>query len=83
MLNDVAESVLEFVFRLFVEIICFYTGEIILFILTLGRRTPRWDYYEGKRPAKSVVLSEISILLGFLFWMFLIGWFVRTFVING
>jgi hypothetical protein len=83
MLNDIAESVLEFVFRLFVEIICFYTGEIILFILTLGRRTPRWDYYEGERPAKGIVLSEISIWIGFLFWIFLIGWFVRTFVING
>ncbi len=46
------------------------------------RARGRWDYYEGERPAKGVVLSEISILTGFLFWMFLIGWFVRAFIVN-
>jgi hypothetical protein len=83
MLSDVAESVLEFLFRVFVEIICFYTGEIILYILTFGRRTLRWDYYDDERPAKGAILTEISIWIGFLFWIFLIGWFVRTFVIKG
>ncbi len=40
MFSNVAESVLEFLFRVFVEILYFYTGEIILYILTFGRRTP-------------------------------------------
>lgn len=52
MIDDTAEgvakriirTVLEFLFRL-VEFIPFYSGEIIIFFLTSGRRRPRWDYY--------------------------------------
>lgn len=38
MLSDVIESALRITFRFFIEIICFYTGEIVLPVLTIGKK---------------------------------------------
>lgn len=72
MLDDVVEGILEFIFYLFIEIICFYTGEIILFIITIGRRKPRWGYHRDDSLSKRVILSEISFWLGAVFWIMLV-----------
>ena len=79
MLSDIIEGMLKFIFRVIVEIFCFYTGEIILYILTLGRKKPRWNYYLDASPSKFIILTEISFWIGFLFWIFLIGWIARTY----
>jgi hypothetical protein len=79
MLSDIIEGILKFIFRVFAEIICFYTGEIILYILTFGRKKPRWDYYLNASPTKFIILTEISFWIGFFFWIFLIGWIARFF----
>ncbi len=79
MLTDILEGTLKFIFRVFAEIVCFYTGEIILYILTLGRKKPRWNYYLDESLSKFIILTEISFWIGFFFWIFLIGWVARTF----
>jgi hypothetical protein len=79
MLSDIIEGILKFLFRVFAEIICFYTGEIILYILTFCRKKPRWDYYLNASPTKFIILTEISFWIGFFFWIFLIGWIARFF----
>ena len=80
MLSDIVEGVLEFLFHIFIEVICFYTGEIILCFLTFGKKKPRWDYYAKDTPFKFVLMTEISWWLGFFFWVFTIGFIARTLI---
>jgi len=69
MLDDVVEGVLKFIFHILLEIICFYTGEVILFIITFGHKKPRWDYYDDVSPSKWVIITKISFWIGALFWI--------------
>jgi hypothetical protein len=77
-LDDIAEGVLRLLFHFVIEIVFFYTGECVLYVVTFGTKKPRWDYYARERPLKFVVRTEISWWIGFLFWVFLIGWIART-----
>jgi hypothetical protein len=67
MLSDVVEGILEFIFHLFIEVVCFYTGEIILSLLKIGKKKPRWDYYVEASPTKFVIMTEISVWIGMPF----------------
>jgi len=49
---------LQGVFEILFEVICALTGEVILWVVTLGRRKP----FETKSPGYG------SILIGLLFW---------------
>lgn len=80
MLSDVVEGILELLFHIFIELICFYTGEIILYFLTFGKKKPRWDYYAEDTPAKFVIMTEISTWIGFAFWIFIIGFIARMLI---
>jgi hypothetical protein len=85
MLDDIAEGTIKIVFRfltwLFFEVILFYTGEIVLTLLTLGRRKPRWDYFADESPKKFILYTDLSVLVGFVIWLFLF-WFIGTKVFN-
>lgn len=81
----------EFVIGLFLEIffsfICYYTGEIIIFIFSFGKRKVRPGktkirqtfQKKGKRTNRSIFSKpdkmEISALIGLIFWIALISWF--------
>ena len=80
MLSDVVEGILEFIFHLFIEVVCFYTGEIILYLLTIGKKKPRWDYYVEASPTKFVIMTEISVWIGMAFWIFTIGFIARALI---
>ncbi|MFA5353385.1 MAG: hypothetical protein WC291_04085 [Thermodesulfovibrionales bacterium] len=67
----------RFLFRLIVEIFLFYTGEIVLFILTLGRKKPRWDSYAAEKPTRFWVLTDLSALVGLVFWLAVLGFVGR------
>lgn len=77
MIDDVAEGVaktlfkgvLRFLFQIIVEFGLFYTGEIVLFVLTLGKKKPRWDYYEREPASRFVILTELSTWIGIAFWL--------------
>lgn len=89
MLDDIAEGlgkaifkgVARFVFGILVEIFFFYTGEIVLYILALGQKKPRWDYYENESPSKWVIFTEISTWIGIAFWLF-IAWFINCVILH-
>jgi len=77
-LEGLAEGVLKLLFRILLEILrfileicCFYTGEIIIFLVTLGYKKPRWDYYVCIDTSASmfVILTEISTWIGIAFWI--------------
>lgn len=85
MINDVVEStakeifkgILRFLFHLLVELVLFYTGETFLFLATVGKRRPRWDYYVNEPLSKFVIFTEISTWIGFAFWLFA-AWMINS-----
>ncbi len=89
MIDDIVEGaakgifriIFEIIFHIIVEIILFYTGEILLFVLTFGHKKPRWDYYAKEKPSKFVIFTEISVWLGFAFWLF-VAWLINGVLIN-
>ena len=48
----------------FLETFLFYTGEIVLFILTFGKKKPRWKYYTDKSASKFIIFTQISLWIG-------------------
>lgn len=79
MLDDIAEGLLEFLFHVFIEIVCFYTGEFVLYVITLGHKKVRWDFYVNASLTKFILFTEISVWIGMFFWIFAIGLIARTF----
>ncbi len=55
-------------YHFFIKTIGFYTGEIVLYLLSIGKRKPRWDYYQKETLAKTLLFSEISTWIGICFW---------------
>ena len=80
MLDDLAGGVFRFIFQIFVAAVCFYTGEILLYVITFGRRKPRWDYYNDAPASKWVILTEISFILGAAFWIILAIYVVKAII---
>lgn len=84
MIDDIAEGlskaifkgVSRFVFEILVEFLFYYPGEIVLFILTLGKKKARWDYYTNESRSKWVIFTEISTWVGIAFWL-LVAWFIN------
>jgi hypothetical protein len=60
--------VVEFLFEVVFGAIFCWTGEIILFLLTLGKHKPRWDLYTKESATRFVIFSEISAWIGVVFW---------------
>ena len=73
----ILKGVTRFLFDVLVEGFFFYTGEIILFIVTLGKKRPRWNYYTDESPSKWVILTEFSTWIGIAFWLF-IAWIINN-----
>lgn len=44
MLDDDVEGLLGFRFHVFIEIVCFYTSEFVLYVITLGNKKIRWVF---------------------------------------
>ena len=80
MLDDIAEGIPACLYHLIVEAVFFYTGEIILCIITLGHKKPRWDYYSDESLSKWGILIEISTWISMLFWIFLAIWIGKSLV---
>lgn len=39
---------MELVAQLFFEVVCFYAGKSTIFLVTLGRRNPEWNFSSSK-----------------------------------
>jgi len=81
-MSSIIEGIAEIVLEVILEFVMFYTGEIVLFIITLGFKKPRWDFYDGKEPTIWVLLTEFSVLVGLAFWITTIGLIARWLLNN-
>lgn len=79
MISDIVEGVfcfiIECIFRLLIEILFFYTGEISLSVITLGKKEIQWNYYSGESVTKWMLLTEFSTWVGFVFWLSVFAFF--------
>ncbi len=72
------DDVIEFTVRCVFEMLCFYTGEIVLYLLTFGQRKPRWDYYMNEKPIKYAIFTEMSTYIGIAFWIAVVALVVNV-----
>ena len=81
MISDVVESIfcfiIELLFRIIVEVIFFYTGELVLSVITIGSKQPRWDYYSNESVTKFMLMTELSTWVGFAFWFGILIYFTN------
>lgn len=65
----------RFICRIIFDFFAFYTGEIVLFVLTVGLKKPRWDYYSLERPTTFIIFTQISVWVGIVFWVIVLASF--------
>ncbi len=65
MIEEAAKFLLQIIFGFLFT----WSGEIVLFVLTLGKHKPRWDLYTKESPGRFVIFSEISLWIGIAFWI--------------
>lgn len=78
-MTEIIFEIVSFIFRLVFDIIMVWTGEIVLFIITLGRHRPRWDQYTSETFGRFVVFTEISLWIGVLLGISIILLLIRIF----
>ncbi len=63
-----AEIALDLLFSVFLEIFLIWTGELLLFAFTLGKRKPTFRFWRKERRARLPDLLSLNALVGLLFW---------------
>ncbi len=66
------QAIFELLFELLFQVICHVTGELILWIVTLGHRRP----FQSKKDGD---LMTLSTLIGLLFWILIAVVFAMVF----
>ena len=61
-------TIIQFIF----ETIFFITGEIVLYLITLGGRKISWNFDLGAESSLLGSITETSILVGFITWLLII-----------
>lgn len=62
-------EIVKIIFGLILQMFLVATGEAVLFVLTLGRRKPRWDLYANENFGKFFLFTELSGWVGITFWI--------------
>jgi len=77
---EFVEFIVKCIVRFLFAFALFWTGEIILSLITLGRRKPRWDIYSKESSFRFALFSEMSFWIGTVFWLLTIAglwYFIR------
>jgi hypothetical protein len=75
MIGVAAEGIIQLLFHIIVEIFFIGTGEIILYIISLGKRKPVWKWVNKGGSTKLAILIDLSFIIGFIFWLSL-AWLI-------
>lgn len=68
-MNAVAGLVVEFLYSLFVDVLLVWTGELLRFGLTLGRRKPCLQFWQRGMASRVAEPVHTSLLVGLVFWI--------------
>ena len=67
-MEEIIFGVSRFLGKFLLEIPIMWTGEIVLFLFSLGKRKPRWNLYADESGNRFVIFTDISLWLGIAFW---------------
>lgn len=70
---EFVEFIVKCIVRFLFAFVFFWTGEITIFLITLGRRKPRWDIYNKESTFRFALFSEMSFWIGMVFWLLAIA----------
>jgi hypothetical protein len=73
--------IFEFVLQFVVEILTVFTGELILFVLTLGKHRPIWRARAARTTARFIILYQASFWIGLAFWL-IVGFLAGRFLLR-
>ncbi len=75
MIGVAAEGIIQLIYHVVIEILFIGSGEILLYLLSLGKRKPVWKRDHQGGSARLALLIDLSFILGFVFWITL-AWLV-------
>ncbi len=75
MFGPVIEGILLLLFHLVFELLFIGTGEVILYLFTLGNRQPVWRREHKESAVIFGIFLDLSFIIGFVFWLFF-SWLV-------
>lgn len=55
------------------EVFIYYTGEIVIYVITLGKHKPRWDFLDYEKGSKYIINTDLSTIVGIIFWVVVIA----------
>jgi len=71
-MKEIFEEILKFIFIVVLATFLFWTGEMLISAITIGKHKPKWKGYKDKTPTKRV-LCEVGVgVTGFIFWVIVI-----------
>lgn len=76
-LSELFIEIIKIIFGAIFQMLLVATGEAVLFVLTLGRRKPRWDLYTNENFGKFFLFTELSGWVGITFWIAIIALIVN------
>jgi hypothetical protein len=59
-MEELLAGLIKLIGKILFEIPFIYTGEILFYLLTFGKRKPRWNLYADETASKFVIFTEIS-----------------------
>jgi len=71
-MGGLAGFIIEILIYLLVDILLLWTGEVLFFVVTLGRRKPVFRLWGDKTLASPTPSQKPSVLLGLVFWIIVI-----------
>ncbi len=77
-MTGIIEEAAKFILRLIFDLLFAWTGEIVLFLVTLGKHKPKWDLYTKESAARFAIFSEISLWIGMAFWVVAVALLYRA-----
>ena len=75
MIGVAAEVVIQLLYHVVIEVFFIGTGEIILYIISLGKRKPVWKRESKGGSTQLAILIDLSFIIGFIFWLAL-AWLI-------
>jgi hypothetical protein len=68
-IEDIGKEILKFIFFIILAWFLFWTGEIVIYIISCGFHKPRWNGYAGDGSFRRVFSETIVGTTGFIFWL--------------
>ena len=70
------EIALDFLLSVVIDLFLIWTGEVLLWCFTLGKRKPAFRFWKKEQRSSLPDLLSVSALVGLLFWIVIGLWWL-------